>query len=720
MRAPAVIATLTAVALGLGAAPSDAALSDAAPRSGDQRRGGPALFQPADKQGYGTAYSTRSKVWFTLRAGGLSDLYYPLASTPAARGLQLVVTDGRTFTDTEAADTRHQTELLDRDSLTYRQVNTAESGDYRIVKTYVADPARSAVKVRVRFTSLTGDPYRVYVDSLPALDNAGHRNTGRSLDGALVALGPHSASALTARPALGPSTSTYQDARGGLAQLRDSHRLLTHRDMARRGTIEQTARTGLTGVGDHTTLTLSLGFGRDADAAKKVSRSSLRDGFGATLDAYQAGWHGYLDTLKAPPASLVTQQESDAYRVSAMVLAAAEDKTYRGAFVASPSMPWVWGDPRTDTTKPTGPYHLVWARDLYQIATGLLAAGDRAAARRSVHYLFTRQQKPDGSFPQNSTADGRPYWTSDQLDEWALPIVLAWQLGPDTAPLRGVRRAADAVVKAGPNSEQERWENQDGYSPATIAAQIAGLVCAADIARAHGKTALANRYLTVADRWQGDVKRWTATRNGPLDDGPYFLRVAKEGKPNRGIRYGIGDSGPSNIDQRRVVDPSFLELVRLGVLPADDPVVLNSIKVVDQRLRVRTPYGPIWHRFSFDGYGETAAGGQWVIEGEGTPKTYGRLWPLLSGERGEYALAAGLDASRYLRVMAASTTRGLMMPEQVWDGRPPTDIRHRPGSPTMSAMPLMWTHAQFIRLAWDIDAGVVVEQPEVVAERYTP
>jgi len=362
----------------------------------------------------------------------------------------------------------------------------------------------------------------------------------------------------------------------------------------------------------------------------------------------------------------------------------------------------------------------VWSRDLYQIATGLLAAGDRAAAQRALDYLLRTQQKPDGSFPQNSTASGKEYWTGAQLDQYTLPIVLAWQLS-DTrrSTWNHVRRAAEATIDAGPVTEQERWENQGGYSPATLAAEVAGLVCAAALAREQQHPAIAKRYLRIADRWQSNIKRWTLTTNGPLSPDPYFLRITKDGKPNLGTTYAIGDSGPAAIDQRRVVDPSFLELVRLGVVGPKDRAIRNTLRVVDKTISKRTPAGRFWHRFSFDGYGETADGGDWVIQGDGTPKTYGRLWPLLSGERGEYAIAAGLPASRYLRTMASTTTPGFMMAEQVWDGRSHTgQAGHRIGTVTRSATPLLWTHAQYVRLAWNLQRGRLIEQPHVVAARY--
>ena len=314
-----------------------------------------------------------------------------------------------------------------------------------------------------------------------------------------------------------------------------------------------------------------------------------------------------------------------------MVMAALEDKTYPGAGIASPSMAWVWG------TIPgySGPYHLVWSRDLYQVATAQIAAGDRASATRALEYLWKRQQQPDGCFPQNSNMDGSPHWPNLQLDEVADPILLAWQLRRfDADTWSHVERAVGCILARGPAS-QERWENAEGYSPATIAATIAALVCAAEIAERNGAAGTAAGYREVADRWQRSVEAWTRTTNGPLSDRPYYLRLTVDGNADAGTRYTIGDGGPM-IDQRRVVDTSYLELVRLGVKRADDRAILDTLPVVDRELGVMTPNGEFWHRYNHDGYGETPDGGPFP-----GPGNTGRLWPLLAGERGEYELAFG-------------------------------------------------------------------------------
>jgi len=709
------IAALAIPAIGATEHPAERARS--APAA--QAPGKTAVFTPADKQGFGTAYGTASKVWFTLRAGTLSDTYYPNLSTPSVRSLQLVVTDGSHFTDVENSATHHRIRLLDRRSLTYQQVDTAKSGDYRITKTYVSDPKRATVLVRVHFTSLTDHPYKVYVVYEPALGNDGMHDAARTVGSSLVAKASGVASAIRTAPSLRATDNGFLGtASSGLTQLKRHHLLTSHFGSAGKGDVVQTARTALTGRPGHRSMTLALGFGASTRSARATAGVSLRKGFGSARAGYEAGWHRFLSSLKPAPASVSSYRTL--YDVSLMVLAAGEDKTHRGAFIASPTMPWEWGTPKGTAPNPSGPYHLVWARDLYQIATALLLAGDRGAAQRAEHFLFHTQQKADGQFPQNSTVTGKPFWTGHQLDEWSFPIVLAWELGDHgAATWAKVKKAADQIVKAGPTTQQERWENQSGYSPATLAAEVAGLVCAASIAKANGHAGASAHYLAVADKWRSHIESWTVTTNGPLSKQPYFLRLTKNGKPNTGVKYAIGDSGPKAVDQRKVVDPSFLELVRLGVLPYNDPDVLSTLPVVDRQLEVQTPEGPMWHRYSYDGYGETRTGKPWVIQGTGTPKTYGRLWPLLSGERGEYAIAAGQSAAPYLKAMAGAAGQGYLLPEQVWDGRPPTGTDgRRLGTPTMSAMPLLWTHAQFIRLAWDMQAGRILEQPSVVACRY--
>ena len=371
----------------------------------------------------------------------------------------------------------------------------------------------------------------------------------------------------------------------GWTDLKDDHRLDTRHDSAGPGNVVQTGRVGgVTGRPGHRSATLTLGFGPTAGAAQSTARDAAVTSFRSTSSRYDRGWHRYVGSLKKVPASAASVRRQ--YLASTLVLAAAEDKLHPGAIVASPSAPWVWGDEVDGLSSPSGAYHLVWSRDAYQFGTALWAQGDKARARRVVDWLFRVQQKPDGSFPQNSDVAGHPVWSELQLDEVALPIVLAHLVGRDDATTyAGVKKAANFLAEfvdaksglAAPYSPQERWENQSGYSPNSIAAQISGLVCAADLARRNGDDASAERWLALADAWQAKVQDWTVTTTGPLSDRPYFLRLTKDGNPDAGTTYGIGDGGPSAVDQRRVVDQSFLDLVRYGITAPDDPAVRNTL-----------------------------------------------------------------------------------------------------------------------------------------------
>lgn len=701
-----------AFACALIAVPPAGAASGVAPGAPGAR----ALWTGGDKDGFGTSTTSASLVWHTLGGGELTEVYYPNLGTPAVRDLQFVVSDGKSWVDREREDTRHSLSLTDPRSLSYRQVNTDPDGRYRITKTYTTDPLRSALLIRVHFESLTNKPLRLYALYDPSLSGNGDDDSGSTAGTALVASDAKAASALVAAPAFTKTSNGYLGASDGWSDLQADDAMDWNYTSAPDGNVVQTGRLELTGKAKSQDATLALGFGPSALAARSAANASLTAGYGAAEAAYQSGWHDYL-AGRARPRSVVGHEEL--YDVSLMVLAASEDKTYRGAGIASPTMAWVWGL----IPGYNGPYHLVWSRDLYEMATAQIAAGDRAAAGRALDYLWTRQQQSDGCLPQNSNLDGSPHWGGLQLDEVADPILLAWQLGrTDADTWSHVERAAECILAKGP-ATQERWENASGYSPASIGAEIAGLVCAAQIAQANGASDLAARYRSIADDWRARLAHWTVTSNGPLSRSPYFLRLSVDGDANAGTTYTIADGGPT-VDQRTVVDPSFLELVRLGVLRADNPDVLSTLPVVDRELGVDTPNGQFWHRFNHDGYGETPDGRPF-----GTNDGIGRLWPIFAGERGEYELAAGQLAGDLATARAAATTRldaiantandGLMLPEQVWDDNPPAGTDGRtPGTGTGSATPLGWTHAQFVRLAWSIDAGRPVERPSLVSCRY--
>jgi len=694
------IATLTAVVtVAVTSAPAQAADAPGAP-------GGGTAWTTGAKQGLGTSAGTASRVWYTIGQGITHEVYYPTVDVANVQDLQYVVSDGTTFSQLERDNTGKQIALTDPRSLSYQQTNTANNGRYRITKTYVTDPARATVLIRTRFQVLTGGPLALYVLYNPSLNNTGGGDTGASSGGRLVASDGPVASALAASTGFSKLSNGYGGTPSdGWIDLSGNHVLDNQYDTA--NTPGNLVQFGQIPVGTDTTFTLALAFGANRTDASNNATASLSAGFDALDTSYRNGWHGYLDSLSAIPASITANGLTTQYNVALMTLKAHEDKTFPGANVASLTNPW--GQAVDGNSTQCG-YHAVWARDLYHVATAQLAAGDTAAANRSLDYIFTFQQRADGSIKQNTHLNGSDCFTGTQLDEVAFPIVLAWQLGRfESALWTKIRLAADYLVAHGPFAQQERWEEEDGYSPSTIAAEIAGLVAAADIASRNGDSGRAGTYLATADSWQSNVQNWTHTTTGPLGDGRYYIRVGNNTNPNDGASREINNGG-GTFDERSIVDAGFLELVRLGVKPAADPAIAGSLPEIDSTIRVSTPNGPMWYRYNHDGYGETSSGGPFTGAG------IGRLWPLLTGERGEYELANGRPAVSYLTAMAATANAGFLIPEQVWDRADAFGFTF--GEGTDSATPLAWSMAQFVRLAHSIDAGAPIETPAIVKARY--
>jgi glucoamylase len=411
-------------------------------------------------------------------------------------------------------------------------------------------------------------------------------------------------------------------------------------------------------------------------------------------------------------------------RISHNLILTHEDKTFAGAFIASLSIPW--GASKGDDD--LGGYHLVWTRDMIQSATALLACGRCETALRALVYLACTQHS-DGSFAQNFWIDGTPYWSGIQLDEVAFPIILAWRLWKhgelqkfNVFPF--VEKAASFLVRYAPITQQERWEEVAGYSPSTLAAVISALVCAADLARAHQSAELASFLENYADWLEAHLEEWTVTDDGELMPGirRYYMRIrppaAGEAFYNPKLPPGhiqIANRAPGEktvFEARDVVDAGFLELVRYGIRRADDPLVVDSLKVVDHVLKIETPYGPCWRRYNHDGYGQQKDGSAYTGYGQG------RAWPLLVGERGHYELAAGRDPRPYIQAMERFSSKGGMLPEQIWDYEDMPEQGLYKGKPAGSAQPLVWAHAEYLKLLRSTLDNEVFDSIPVVRDRY--
>jgi glucoamylase len=723
--------------------------------------GGPGAlshFDLARKDCLGTARNTRSKVWYTVANGVLSDVYYPTVDNTNLETLQYVVTDGATFTDLQTRDMTYAVQALRHSGgMACRVTASAKSKRYRIETEYITDPNRDSVLMRVEFKPRNRS-YRLYVRFDPTVNGNGGGGSGNGgadsatvdeSDGhpVLVSSDPVTATNAVNRDYTQPVYAALDGSFGevssgfvgassdGLVQLDASHQLTDTFDDAVGGNVVQTARVVL----ERGKTVLALGFGSSQEEAVGTAEGSLGASFGKALATYTKGWKDYDKSLLEPRTEKLPgikgkdrERLEDAYYLSANVIKASEDKTFPGAIVASLASPWGQavsaGDPANTYF---GSYREVFARDLYESWTGLVAAGDLATARAATRFLFERQQLPDGSMPRNSLVNGKvaPDSFGTQLDETAYPILMAQQLGLTDASLYAnhIRPAANFLIARGPAFGVERWEEQSGFSPSTIAAEIAGLAAAAELARKHGDPASAAVWLGVADEWQRSVKRWTVTTSGPHATHPYFIRLSKTGDPNAPISYNVGNGGPT-LDQRAVIDAGFLELVRLGELPPNDPDVRRSLPVVDATIKRTTTRGPGWHRYNGDGYGDRATDGRpWAPSGQGN----GHLWPALAAERGEHELITGdkAEAASLLLAMSRFASGVGLIPEQNWElpdleaspfGTDPTvaSIGFENGGAAGSASPLTWSAASFVRLARDLATGRNVVLPAVTHSRY--
>jgi glucoamylase len=445
-------------------------------------------------------------------------------------------------------------------------------------------------------------------------------------------------------------------------------------------------------------------------------------------DFYQT-LSGYIDAWKNVQSRFLNLNDSvnnevDYYRVSTAVLKIHEAKRFPGGIIASLSIPWGFDKGDDDL----GGYHLVWPRDLAEAAGALLAAGDSAGARQTLTYLMGTQEA-DGHWPQNMWLDGRPYWGGLQMDETAFPILLADALrrmgklsGLD--PWLMVRKAAEFLLRNGPVTQEDRWEEDGGYSPFTLAAEVAALLAAADFAEAKGEDQAATFMRQTADAWNSNIERWTYVTDTPLSKqvgvGGYYVRiapleVADAASPLKGF-VPIKNRPPTDRKQpvSQIVSPDALALVRFGLRSATDPRIMNTVKVIDALLKTETKTGSVWHRYNQDGYGEQADGKP--FDGTGI----GRGWPLLAGERAHYELAKGNtgEARKLAKVIEEQTGPCGLIPEQVWDAPDVPEHELANGHPSGSAMPLVWAHAEYIKLLRSIRDGQVFDTPPQPVQRY--
>jgi glucoamylase len=697
-----------------------------------QASGGPGIpprWTSSAKTGVGTALNPSSRVWFTISHGILNEIYYPRVDQACIRDLGLIVTDGRDFFSEEKRHTRHQVDYLMEGVPAYRLIDTCEQGRYRIEKKILTDPRRVALLQHTRFLPLQGGlaDYHLYVLLSPHLGNRGYENTGwlgdyKGIPMLFAERGSIVLALACSVPWLNRSVG-FVGTSDGWQDLRRHKQMTWSYDRAENGNVALTGEVDLQPAQEG--VLLALGFGRNSAEAGNRALASLMDGFESCLAKYSREWLAWQDSLSS--VEVGDSKEERLFRISTAVLKTHEEKRFPGGLIASLSVPW--GFSKGDDN--LGGYHLVWPRDLAEVAGGLLAAGAKEDTRRVIYYLQTTQEA-DGHWPQNMWMDGTPYWEGVQMDETAFPPLLvdlarregALEAGEVARLWPMVRRAAGFLVRNGPVTQEDRWEEDPGYSPFTLAVEIAALLAAADLADLNKEPKIAAFLRETADSWNGCIERWTYVTGTKLArqvgvEG-YYVRIAPPemadgASPAEGFvpiknRPPSQSTAPADL----IVSPDALSLVRFGLRAPDDPRMVNTVKVIDALLKVETPYGSTWHRYNDDGYGEKEEGSP--FDGSGV----GRGWPLLTGERAHYELAAGHreNAERLRQTMGAFANEGGMIPEQIWDSPDIPDRGLFFGRPSGSAMPLVWAHAEYIKLCRSLREGRVFDMPPQLVERY--
>jgi len=681
------------------------------------------------KTGVGTALSNKSHVWFTLSHGIFNEIYYPRIDQACIRDMELIVTDGADFFSEEKRDAEHDVEWMADGVPAFRLDNTCHDGRYHIEKQVVTDPHRDTVLQQVRFTARQGalSDYHLHVLLAPHLGNQGKDNTAwvdefESVP-LLFAEREGNALALACSVPWTKRSVGYVGSSDGWQDLKAHQKMTWEYTRAENGNIALTA--GIDIQKSQGEFVLALGFGKDPDEAARNAIGSLHDGFDRAKHDYVVGWEDWMTTHPSPNKSEVAA--GDLSQNSLAVLRTHESKTSPGGLIASLSIPWGFSQGDGDL----GGYHLVWTRDMVETAGGLLAAGAHEDLRRVLSYLQKTQQT-DGHWPQNMWLDGSLYWDGIQMDETALPILLVDLARREKALAESdvagfwpmVRMAAGYLARNGPVSPQDRWEEDPGYSPFTVAAEVAALLAAADLADLNHEASIATYLREIADVWHFSLDRWMYVSGTDwcrkFSVSGYYIRIAPK-QTGQGISRFQNTVHVKNVmaaedtlQANHLVSPDALALVRFGLHAADDPRICDTAKVIDALLKTGTPSGSLWHRYNDDGYGEHEDG--MPFDGTGI----GRGWPLLTGERAHFELAAGRvgNAERLLAAMESFAGKGGLISEQVWESQDIPEHDLHCGRPSGSAMPLVWAHAEYLKLRRSLRDGRLFDMPPQTVQRY--
>jgi glucoamylase len=723
----------------------------------------PPIHDSSQKSMVGTAVnSTSSSIYFTGYEGNVSEVYYPTVDTLATANMEFLVGDtAKTFLDEEKLQSWTVTQP-DPKSMRWQAVTSNTAHNWQITKMIFADPSNSTLIQQTTFQAQNGKTvgdFNLYLLYKPYLKNAAANNSGLTVVSGgntyLIASSSDSTEYSAFLASLGWTVENsvtmvsngYFGVNDGWQDLmvnnpvpytmRWAYNSAPNGNVAQMGWLN-TAGNSATSI----TFTVAVGFGSTQTNAITAANNTLGENISTQQTSYDNAWHSYTGGLSTQNGTADNQ-----YYLSAMTLKTMQDKS-NGAMIAGIGTPW---GPNEGDNDASG-YHVVWSRDMYKFANALITAGDPASATKAVNWLFNiDMNQSTGRFPQNAYVNGTPNWNATQMDEQAMPIILAYRLGSSVynSFWSKIKLTANYIYSNGPWTEQERWEENSGYSPSTIAAEIAGLVDAAQIALANNDTVDAANWLNAADYWQQNITGWTYTTQGcpnlnsNCNSTSMYMRINTSGAqggappggwnpsayPNPNISISIGNNGGNHraID---IIDGGFLELVRMGVKRPNDPTIISSLSTYDGVIEQTIGSNAAWFRYNFDGYGETNAGGPY-----NSSSGRGRLWPIFEAERGNYQIAltgTGSAGAPYLTALKAFSTPQGFLSEQIFnpsitlpgDTDDPsgwtvtTPASSTPGAITGSMEPLNWAQGEYITLLADIAAGSVIDIPQAVCSRY--
>ncbi len=678
----------------------------------------PGRWTSSNKSGVGTAFKG-SPIWFTISHGILNEVYSPRIDEAAIRDLGFIITAGGGFFSEEKRHASHETSLLYTGVPAYHIESVCNRGYYRLEKDIITDPDRPVVLIRGRFIPLKPGNYGLYAIAGSHIGNYGAGNTAwvgdyKGITG-LFASRHNTSICLINNLGFKSSSVGFAGFSDGWLDLMRHGRLAEFYTRAENGNVALTGEVNL----DGDTFVLALGIGRNPSEAAHQARASLNEGFQNLLDSYNKKWQAFWQKQKP----VFYAEKHRLFSTSAMVILVHRAKYVPGAILASLAVPWGFSKGDADL----GGYHLIWPRDMVESAGGLIAAGIKTEAAGFLIYLESTQES-DGHWPQNMWIDGFPYWSGIQMDETALPVLLLDLARRETALSEGdinrfwpmIKKALSYIVKNGPVTQQDRWEENGGYTPFTLASEIAALVAGAELAITAGEEDIAPYLLETADAWYSSIDRWLYVKGGELagkmDIEGYYVRVTPPDFEEGDDTVCIKNRPPGSCHPlvSSVICTDALALVRFGLRNAGDIRILNTIKVIDSLLKVETRSGPCWHRYNGDGYGEHEDGSPF----DGTGR--GRLWPLLTGERAHYSIAAGNfdEAKRLIKTMEGFADGIGLLPEQIWDGKDIPEKNLYFARPTGSAMPLVWAHAEYLKLVRSITEERVFDMPPQTVFRY--